>query len=116
MKSIWQFLPCILLAWDGVTAILTLPARRKQISGSPGEGLGEGSWQRALPLWASHRESCVLQAESSDADPQLVQVVTAPWKEADESVTFPKQWALFKTPAKSSGYKQQTWPSLKRAN
>lgn len=45
-----------------------------------GKVLGEGNLAVPLQFQASHRESCVLQAEISDADPQLVAVVTAALK------------------------------------
>lgn len=42
MNSIFQILPCFLLAWIGVSAFSTLQAGQKRISGSPVEGLGGG--------------------------------------------------------------------------
>lgn len=93
MTSVCQILLCILLAWDGINAFLTLQAGRKQISGSPGEGLGGGE------LAVSSTVSGQLQRKLCPASWNIRCRSPAGGSchsslEVDESVPFFKQWAL----------------------
>lgn len=92
-NSICQILPCILLAWDGVSAFLTLQAGRKQISGSPGEGLGGGELAASSTISGQpRRKLCPVSWNIRCWSPAGGSCHSS--LEVDESVTFFKQQTL----------------------